>query len=167
MRISDWSSDVCSSDLPVDYPAAPVTIGARHTVIPEHRRPNAGTQDSTMQAPITSKGAQRLRAELDELKSTKRPAVIHAIAEARAHGDLKENAEYHAAREQHSFIEARIQLTEAELSHPPVLHLSSLNARSSIDFGATVDMAHTTPAADPHYPNEPPHHAHLTKPQTP
>ena len=68
-----------------------------------------------MRAPMTVKGAQRLRAELDELKSIKRPAVIHAIAEARAHGDLKENAEYHAAREQQSFIEGRIKRLEGEL----------------------------------------------------
>ena len=73
-----------------------------------------------MQAPITSKGAQRLRAELDELKSTKRPAVIHAIAEARAHGDLKENAEYHAAKEEAAHLEAKIaglrdQLRSAEI----------------------------------------------------
>ena len=63
-------------------------------------------------APITAKGAQRLRAELEELKSVKRPAVIEAIAEARAHGDLKENAEYHAAREQQGFIEGRIKQLE-------------------------------------------------------
>ena len=66
-------------------------------------------------APITSKGARRLRAELDELKSVKRPAVILAIAEARAHGDLKENAEYHAAREQQSFNEGRIGDLEADI----------------------------------------------------
>lgn len=96
-----------------------------------------------MQAPITSKGALRLRAELDELKSTKRPAVIHAIAEARAHGDLKENAEYHAAREQQSFIEGRIKLLEAELSHSQVIDIASLNAGSRIVFGATVELADT------------------------
>ena len=62
-----------------------------------------------MHAPITAKGALRLRAELDELKSVKRPKVIAEIAEARAHGDLKENAEYHAARDQQSFIEGRIK----------------------------------------------------------
>ncbi|KTF39118.1 transcription elongation factor GreA, partial [Xanthomonas translucens pv. translucens] len=65
-----------------------------------------------MRAPITLQGAQRLREELDQLKSVKRPQVIAAIAEARAHGDLKENAEYHAAREQQSFIEGRIKQLE-------------------------------------------------------
>src|SRR5690606_10478879 len=94
-----------------------------------------------MQAPITSKGAQRLRAELEELKSVQRPAVINAIAEARAHGDLKENAEYHAAREQQGFIEGRIKQLEAELSHAQVIGCASLNAGSKIVFGATVDLA--------------------------
>ncbi len=96
-----------------------------------------------MQAPLTTKGAQRLRAELDELKSIKRPAVIHSIAEARAHGDLKENAEYHAAREQQSFIEGRIKLLEGELSHAQVIDISALNAGSRIVFGATVQLADT------------------------
>jgi len=87
------------------------------------------------------KGAQRLRAELEELKSVKRPAVIAAIAEARAHGDLKENAEYHAAREQQGFIEGRIKQLEAELSHAQVIDISTLNAGSRVVFGATVDLA--------------------------
>lgn len=94
-----------------------------------------------MRAPLTLKGAQRLRAELEELKSVKRPAVINAIAEARAHGDLKENAEYHAAREQQGFIEGRIKQLEAELSHAQVIDVSSLNAGSRVVFGATVDLA--------------------------
>lgn len=94
-----------------------------------------------MRAPITMKGAQRLRAELDELKSVKRPAVISAIAEARAHGDLKENAEYHAAREQQGFIEGRIKQLEAELSHAQVIDVSNLNAGSKVVFGATVQLA--------------------------
>ncbi|MBW3550941.1 MAG: transcription elongation factor GreA [Proteobacteria bacterium] len=96
-----------------------------------------------MQAPLTTKGAQRLRAELEELKSVKRPAVISAIAEARAHGDLKENAEYHAAREQQGFIEGRIKQLEAELSHAQVIDISALNAGSRIVFGATVELADT------------------------
>ena len=90
---------------------------------------------------MTLAGAQRLRAELDELKSVKRPAVINAIAEARAHGDLKENAEYHAAREQQGFIEGRIKHLEAELSHAQVIDIGTLAAGDKIVFGATVDLA--------------------------
>jgi len=96
-----------------------------------------------MRAPITLQGAQRLRAELEELKSVKRPAVINAIAEARAHGDLKENAEYHAAREQQGFIEGRIKQLESELSHAQVIDVASLNAGSRVVFGATVELADT------------------------
>ena len=96
-----------------------------------------------MRAPLTLQGAQRLRAELEELKSVKRPAVINAISEARAHGDLKENAEYHAAREQQGFIEGRIKQLEAELSHAQVIDVSGLNAGSKVVFGATVDLADT------------------------
>ncbi len=94
-----------------------------------------------MRAPLTTQGAQRLRAELEELKSVKRPAVIAAIAEARAHGDLKENAEYHAARDQQSFIEGRIKQLESELSHAQVIDVSTLNAGSKIVFGASVTLA--------------------------
>jgi transcription elongation factor GreA len=94
-----------------------------------------------MRAPLTTRGAQRLRAELEELKSVRRPAVIHAIAEARAHGDLKENAEYHAAREQQGFIEGRIKQLEAELSHAQVIDVSKLDAGSRVVFGATVQLA--------------------------
>ena len=96
-----------------------------------------------MQAPMTIKGAQRLRAELDELKSVKRPAVIQASAEARAHGDLKENAEYHAAREQQGFIEGRIKQLEGELSNAQIIDISRLNAGSKVVFGATVVLADT------------------------
>jgi transcription elongation factor GreA len=92
-------------------------------------------------APLTMKGAQRLRAELEQLKSVQRPAVINAIAEARAHGDLKENAEYHAAREQQGFIEGRIKQLEAELSHAQVIDVSTLNAGTRVVFGATVTLA--------------------------
>ena len=92
-------------------------------------------------APITAKGAARLRAELEELKSVKRPAVINAIAEARAHGDLKENAEYHAAREQQGFIEGRIQQLEGELSHADIIDVAKLNAGDKVVFGATVELA--------------------------
>jgi transcription elongation factor GreA len=92
-------------------------------------------------APITAKGALRLRAELDELKSVKRPAVINAIAEARAHGDLKESAEYHAAREQQGFIEGRIKHLEAELSHAQIIDIATLTAGDRVVFGATVQLA--------------------------
>ena len=93
-----------------------------------------------MRAPLTVQGAQKLRAELEELKSVKRPAVINAIAEARAHGDLKENAEYHAAREQQAFIEGRIKQLEGELPHAQIIDVSTLNAGSKIVFGATVEL---------------------------
>ncbi|EGD09975.1 transcription elongation factor GreA [Xanthomonas vesicatoria] len=92
---------------------------------------------------MTAKGAQRLREELDQLKSVKRPAVIAAIAEARAHGDLKENAEYHAAREQQSFIEGRIKQLEGELSHAEIIDITKLSAGNKIVFGATVTLADT------------------------
>ena len=94
-----------------------------------------------MRAPLTLKGAQRLREELDHLKSSKRPEIINAISEARAHGDLKENAEYHAAREQQSFIEGRIKQLESELSHAEVIDVAQLNAGSRVVFGATVTLA--------------------------
>ncbi len=92
-------------------------------------------------APITSAGALRLRAELEELKTVKRPAMIEAISEARAHGDLKENAEYHAAREQQGFIEGRIKHLEAELSHAQIIDVSTLNAGDKVVFGAKVELA--------------------------
>ena len=94
-----------------------------------------------MRAPITMKGAKRLRDELDHLKSEKRPKIIAAIAEAREHGDLKENAEYHAAREEQGFIEGRIKQLEGELSHAEVIDVSKLNAGSKVVFGATVTLA--------------------------
>ena len=94
-----------------------------------------------MIAPLTTKGAQKLRDELENLKSVKRPAVINAIAEARAHGDLKENAEYHAAREQQGFIEGRIQQLEYTLSHSQLIDVATLNAGTRVVFGATVELA--------------------------
>jgi len=93
-----------------------------------------------VRAPLTSKGAVRLRDELERLKSSDRPKVIEAIAEARAHGDLKENAEYHAAREMQGFIEGRIKELEYTLSHAQVIDIASLNAGSRIVFGATVEL---------------------------
>lgn len=94
-------------------------------------------------APITAAGALRLRAELEQLKSVQRPQVIAAIAEARAHGDLKENAEYHAARDQQSFIEGRIKLLDAELSNAQVIDITALNAGDKVVFGAMVVLADT------------------------
>jgi|ERR1700761_58904 transcription elongation factor GreA len=91
-------------------------------------------------APITKVGSERLRGELEKLKSVDRPHIIAAIAEARAHGDLKENAEYHAAREQQSFIEGRIAALEALLSTAEVIDVSRLAAGSRVVFGATVDL---------------------------
>ncbi|GAB3041820.1 MULTISPECIES: transcription elongation factor GreA [Oleiagrimonas] len=91
-------------------------------------------------APMTKKGAERLRKELERLKGQERPRVIEAIAEARAHGDLKENAEYHAAREQQSFIEGRINELEATLSTAQVIDTSTLNAGAKIVFGAIVNL---------------------------
>lgn len=91
-------------------------------------------------APITKAGSERLRGELDRLKSVERPKIIAAIAEARAHGDLKENAEYHAAREQQSFIEGRIGELEAALSTAEVIDVSRLGAGNKVVFGATVAL---------------------------
>ena len=104
-----------------------------------------------MRPPITAQGAQRLRAELDELKSVQRPAVINAIAEARAHGDLKENAEYHAAREQQGFIEGRIKQLESELSHAQVIDVSTLKVGDKVVFGANVVLADEETGAERRY----------------
>jgi transcription elongation factor GreA len=90
--------------------------------------------------PMTARGAEKLRDELNELKSVKRPKVIAAIAEAREHGDLKENAEYHAAREQQGFIEGRIKEIEAKLSNAQIIDVASLDAGGKVVFGATVDV---------------------------
>jgi len=90
--------------------------------------------------PLTAQGAELLRAELLELKTEKRPKVIQAIAEAREHGDLKENAEYHAAREQQSFIEGRIKDIEGKLSNAQIIDVTQMNADGKVIFGATVDL---------------------------
>jgi transcription elongation factor GreA len=90
--------------------------------------------------PLTLNGAQALRTELEHLKSVMRPKIIEAIAEARAHGDLRENAEYHAAREQQGFTEGRIKELESVLSYAEVIDVSKLNAGSRIVFGATVEL---------------------------
>ncbi len=88
--------------------------------------------------PMTVNGAEMLRTELVELKSNARPKVIQAIAEAREHGDLKENAEYHAAREQQGFIEGRIQDIEAKLSNAQIIDISKVEQNGRVIFGATV-----------------------------
>ena len=88
--------------------------------------------------PLTLKGSDKLRAELRRLKSEDRPRLIQAIAEARAHGDLSENAEYHAAREQQGFIEGRIKYIEHELSHCEIIDVAHLPASVRVVFGATV-----------------------------
>ena len=90
--------------------------------------------------PMTLRGAERLRAELKKLKSHDRPTVIKAIAEARAHGDLSENAEYHAAREQQSFIEGRINEIEHRLSSSEVIDVTTLVASGRVVFGATIEL---------------------------
>jgi transcription elongation factor GreA len=90
--------------------------------------------------PITLRGAEALRAELRKLKSEDRPNIIKAIAEARAHGDLSENAEYHAAREQQGFIEGRIAEIEAKLSNAEIIDVTTLAVAGRVVFGATVDL---------------------------
>ncbi len=90
--------------------------------------------------PLTVGGAEMLRAELTRLKRDERPKVIEAIAVAREHGDLKENAEYHAAREQQSFMEGRIKELEWILSNAQVIDVATLNAGSRIVFGATIEL---------------------------
>lgn len=90
--------------------------------------------------PITVRGAEKMREELEKLKSVERPRIIEAIAEARAHGDLKENAEYHAAREQQSFVEGRIKELEGKLSNAEIIDVTRINANGKCVFGATVDL---------------------------
>ena len=90
--------------------------------------------------PITKVGSERLRAEVEKLKFGDRPRITAAIAEARAHGDLKENAEYHAAREEQSFVEGRISLLEGELSNAEVIDVERLNPGDRVVFGATVEL---------------------------
>jgi len=90
--------------------------------------------------PMTLRGATLLRDELKKLKSEERPAVIQAIAEARAHGDLKENAEYHAAKDQQGFIEARIKDIEGKLSNVQVIDVTTVDAKGKVIFGSTVKL---------------------------
>ncbi len=90
--------------------------------------------------PITVSGAEKLRAELQELKTVQRPAIVNAIAEARSHGDISENAEYHAAKERQGFIEGRIAELEAKLANAQIINPALLDADGRCVFGATVDL---------------------------
>ena len=91
-------------------------------------------------SPMTAKGAEKLRNQLHELKTVERPRITAAIAEARAHGDLSENAEYHAAREQQSFTEGRIQAIEHALAEAEIIDITTINAGGKVVFGATVTV---------------------------
>ena len=90
--------------------------------------------------PMTKEGAEALRVELDRLKKVDRPKIVQAIAEAREHGDLKENAEYHAAREQQGFCEGRIQEIEGKLASAQIIDITQIPAGDKVIFGTTVDI---------------------------
>lgn len=93
-----------------------------------------------MSQPMTVRGAEKLKEELRQLKSVERPRITKAIAEARAHGDLSENAEYHAAREQQSFTEGRINHIDSALAEAQIIDVTTLDAGGRVVFGATVDL---------------------------
>jgi len=103
------------------------------------------------QIPLTAVGAERLKLELKQLKSVKRPAVIEAIATAREHGDLKENAEYHAAREEQSFTEGRIAELEAALSNAQIIDITTLKQTGRVVFGCTVTLVEAETEAEVRY----------------
>lgn len=98
--------------------------------------------------PMTVLGAKAIEEELARLKFVERPRIVQAVAEARAHGDLKENAEYHAAREQHGFNEGRIQDLEAKLSNAQIVDISKLTNEGKVVFGSTVTICHLTTDAE-------------------
>ena len=104
-----------------------------------------------MKTPMTVEGAEMLRAELKKLKSEARPRVIKAIAEAREHGDLKENAEYHAAREEQGFIEGRIQEIEGKLSGAQVIDVTKIAPSGKVIFGVTVHLINAETDAEQTY----------------
>ncbi|NCX93399.1 MAG: transcription elongation factor GreA [Gammaproteobacteria bacterium] len=95
---------------------------------------------TTHREPMTINGAEKLRKELETLKLVERPRVIESLAEARSHGDLKENAEYHAAREQQSFLEGRIKDIEAKLSQAHIIDVTKIPNHGRVIFGATLDL---------------------------
>ena len=101
--------------------------------------------------PLTQAGADRLRDELEHLKRVVRPQIIEAIAEARAHGDLKENAEYHAAREQQGFTEGRIKELESVISNAQIIDTSKLDVGDKVVFGAKVTLADIETDEEVHY----------------
>ncbi len=101
--------------------------------------------------PMTAQGAEKLREELERLKNKERPRIINAISEARAHGDLKENAEYHAAKEQQSFVEGRIREVEAKLSHAQIIDVTKINNAGRVVFGATVKLLNVATDAEVMY----------------
>ena len=104
-----------------------------------------------MAVPITLRGIEALRAELKHLKSVARPEVVAAIAEARAHGDLKENAEYHAAKEQQSFIEGRVNQLEGIVGTAEVIDVASLSQDGRVVFGVTVELLNIDTDETVHY----------------
>ncbi|SKA14870.1 transcription elongation factor GreA [Oceanospirillum multiglobuliferum] len=106
---------------------------------------------SVTRFPMTVAGEKRLREELEDLKTVQRPRVIEAIAEARAHGDLKENAEYHAAREQQGFIEGRIQELEGKLSTSQVIDITAIPKTGKVIFGTTIDLINLDTDAEVRY----------------
>lgn len=101
--------------------------------------------------PLTARGAEQLKEELKRLKSEERPRIVTAIAEARAHGDLKENAEYHAAKEQQGMVEARIRDIEAKLSNAQIIDVTQLSASGRVVFGATVHLVDVESGASAQY----------------
>jgi transcription elongation factor GreA len=104
-----------------------------------------------MSQPMTTRGAEKLKAELRQLKTVDRPRITKAIAEARAHGDLSENAEYHAAREQQSFAEGRINAIDSALAEAQIIDVTELDAGGRVVFGATVDLLNVATDAEVTY----------------
>jgi transcription elongation factor GreA len=101
--------------------------------------------------PLTARGAEQLREELRRLKNEERPKITEAIAVARAHGDLKENAEYHAAKEQQGLMEARVRDIEAKLSNAQIIDVTAINAGGKVVFGATVHLVDVKDGSEARY----------------